>query len=393
MSANSNKEMKPLDGIRVLDLSRILAGPWAGQVLADLGAEVIKVERPEHGDDTRKWGPPYLKDVDGNETAESAYYLSANRGKQSIEIDITSPAGIEQTIELIKEADVLIENFKVGSLQNYGLDYASVSQVNPRLVYCSITGCGQTGSRAEQAGYDLMIQAQSGLMSITGESAAHGGQPTKVGVAITDIATGLYSVIAIQAALIERQTSGVGKHIDMALLDCATALLANQASNYLVGREVPQRLGNEHPNIVPYQSFPTADGYIIVAVGNDQQFERFCRALDNPGWAKDKRFIANQSRVKHRAEITQLITEVLMTRGCTLWLELFESENIPAAPINDLDQAFEDLHLRSRDMIQDYQHSHGVTVQAVGSPIKFVGEGKKKVAPPPTLGWSNSKET
>ena len=386
MPDKPNKEMNPLAGIKVIDLSRVLAGPWAGQVLADLGAEVIKVERPGKGDDTRQWGPPFLKDSQGVDTAESAYYLCANRGKQSIELDIASPEDQEKIILLIKDADVLIENFKVGGLEKHGLDYSSLEKINPGLVYCSITGFGQNGSRSHQAGYDLMIQAQSGLMSITGEPADRGGQPNKVGVAITDITTGLYAVVAIQAALFERQSSCVGKHIDMSLLDCATALLANQASNYLVGGQVPHRMGNEHPNIVPYQSFATRDGRIVVAVGNDQQFERFCQIIDRQSWVNDDRFINNDARLLHRSVLTEGIGEILLERTSSAWLKLFEQQNIPAAPINDIAQALADSQLRERGMIEDYQHPQSSGLRGVASPISFVGEAKKKMAAAPMLG-------
>ena len=274
----------PLAGLKVLDMSRILAGPWAGQLLADLGADVIKIERPKCGDDTRSWGPPYLKDRDGKDTEDAAYFFCANRGKKSVTVDITCPEGQEIIRKLARQSDVLIENYKVGGLANYGLDYHSLSKINPKLIYCSITGFGQTGPYANLPGYDFLIQGMGGLMSVTGEPddpKKETSGPTKVGVAVTDLFTGLYASNAIQAALIERQNSGLGQYIDLALLDVQTATLANQASNYLVGGLVPERLGNAHPNIVPYQAFSTSDGHIIIAVGNDQQFSRLCDALEH----------------------------------------------------------------------------------------------------------------
>lgn len=378
--------MSPLAGINVLDMSRVLAGPWAGQVLADLGAKVTKVERPGTGDDTRHWGPPYLPDDDGNPTSESAYFMSANRGKSSLSIDITSEQGQAQIRELVRASDVLIENYKVGGLAQYGLDYDALREINPGLVYCSITGFGQTGPYADRAGYDFMIQAMSGLMSITGSADEQGGEPTKVGVAVTDIVTGLYAVIAIQAALLERQQTGLGKHIDMALLDCATALLANQATNYLVGNTVPGRLGNTHPNIVPYQAFPTADGHIIIAVGNDGQFAKLCTLLDRENWANDARYQTNAARVAAREDLVPAISDILTTQTSEQWLTQLNPLGIPCGPINTLDQVFADPQLQFRNMIQPTQHPHRETpVPLVSSPIQFVGEQKINTAAPPLL--------
>ncbi|MGK0272200.1 MAG: crotonobetainyl-CoA:carnitine CoA-transferase CaiB-like acyl-CoA transferase [Cocleimonas sp.] len=379
------KSMQPLAGITVIDMSRILAGPWAGQVLADLGATVIKIERPEVGDDTRHWGPPYLKDRDGNDTEDAAYFLSANRGKQSISINITKEDGQQQVKELIATADVLIENYKLGGLAEYGLDYESVKILNPALVYCSITGFGQTGPYAKRAGYDFMIQAMGGLMSITGEPDSQGGMPTKVGVAVTDIFTGLYSVIGIQAALHERQHTGLGKHVDMALFDCTAAILANQASNYLIGDTIPERLGNAHPNIVPYQAFASSDGHLIIAVGNDGQFSTLCELLELPELAIHANYKTNASRVRNREVLCDQLQTVLLTRKTDDWLEALEAVNVPCGPINTIDQVFNDPQILARDMLQSVQHPVAGEINLVASPIQFVGEKKCEVSAPPIL--------
>ena len=380
-----NPMMQPLTGIKVIDMSRILAGPWAGQVLADLGATVLKIERPEVGDDTRHWGPPYLKDKEGNDTKDAAYFFSANRGKQSLAIDITQPEGQAAIRELVADADVLIENYKLGGLAKYGLDYESLKSVNPALVYCSITGFGQTGSYAHRAGYDFMIQAMGGLMSVTGDPDSAGGMPMKVGVAVTDIFTGLYSVIGIQAALHERYTTGLGKHIDMALFDCSAAILANQASNYLVGGVVPERMGNTHPNIVPYQVFKSADGHLIVAVGNDGQFANFCGVLNRPELAEDEVYQTNDARVGHRDELCELLQTLLLERTTAEWLLALEAVNVPCGPINNVEQVFNDPQILSRDMVHTVEHSVAGEIRVVGSPIKFVGEDKCQVGAPPVL--------
>ncbi|PWQ96063.1 CaiB/BaiF CoA transferase family protein [Leucothrix pacifica] len=385
MSDVNNQAMAPLSGLKVIDMSRILAGPWAGQVLADLGADVIKIERPKVGDDTRHWGPPYLKDRDGNDTRDAAYFFSANRGKQSVCIDITEAEGQAQIRELIASADVLIENYKVGGLAKYGLDYESLKAVNPALVYCSITGFGQTGPYAQRAGYDFMIQAMGGLMSITGEPDSVGGQPTKVGVAVTDIFTGLYSVIGIQAALHERQRTGLGKHVDMALFDCSAAILANQASNYLIGGVVPGRMGNAHPNIVPYQNFESADGHLIIAVGNDGQFANLCGVLGKPELAENPDYRTNASRVKNREVLCPLLQTELLSRTTAQWLETFEAVNVPCGPINTVDQVFNDPQILARDMVQTVEHPVGGEIKLAASPIRFVGEGKAEVGAPPVL--------
>ncbi|WP_312935703.1 CaiB/BaiF CoA transferase family protein, partial [Stutzerimonas nitrititolerans] len=322
--------MSALSHIRVLDLSRVLAGPWAGQILGDLGAEVIKVERPVTGDDTRHWGPPFLKDAQGENTAEAAYYLSANRNKQSLTVDFTRPEGQRIVRELVAQSDVLLENFKVGGLAAYGLDYASLKAINPRLIYCSITGFGQDGPYASRAGYDFMIQGLGGLMSLTGRSdAEEGAGPVKVGVALTDILTGLYATVGVLAALAHRERTGEGQHIDTALLDVQVACLGNQALNYLTTGVAPRRMGNAHPNIVPYQDFPTADGDIILTVGNDGQFRKFCEVAGHPEWAADPRFASNKARVAHRAELIPLIRQATVFRTTAEWLAALERAGVP----------------------------------------------------------------
>ena len=381
--------MQPLAGITVIDMSRILAGPWAGQVLADLGATVIKIERSKVGDDTRHWGPPYLKDRDGNDTEDAAYFFSANRGKQSVCIDITQEQGQQQIRELISNADVLIENYKVGGLAKYALDYESLKAINPALVYCSITGFGQTGPYAQCPGYDFMIQAMGGLMSITGEPDTAGGMPTKVGVAVTDIFTGLYSVIGIQAALHERQQTGLGKHVDMALFDCTVAILANQASNYLIGDMVPERMGNAHPNIVPYQAFTSADGHLIIAVGNDGQFSNLCQVLGIPELANHADYQANAARVRNREDLCDQLQTVLLTKTTNEWLAALATANVPCGPINTIEQVFNDPQILARDMLQTVEHPVAGEIQLVANPIKFVGEKKGAVSAPPVLDESD----
>ncbi|MEP1330749.1 CaiB/BaiF CoA-transferase family protein [Pseudophaeobacter sp.] len=333
----------PLSGLKVVELARILAGPWIGQSLADLGADVVKVESPE-GDDTRRWGPPFIE-RDGDKTA--AYYYAANRGKTCVTADFRTDAGRAQVLDLIRDADILIENFKVGGLAKYGLDYDSLAQVNPRLIYCSVTGFGQDGPYAKRAGYDFLLQGMSGLMSITGEPA---GQPQKVGVAITDVVTGLYGTIGILAAVEQRHRSGRGQHIDMSLLDCATAVLANQAMNYLATGESPTRLGNEHPNIAPYQVMMVSDGHIILAVGNDGQFQRLCDVLGLEGVKSDARFASNQSRVANRQALTALLEAVVAGWTQAELLAALEAATVPAGPINTVGQAFEDPQIQHRQM-------------------------------------------
>ena len=379
--------MGALTGLKVLDLSRVLAGPWAGQMLADLGADVVKVERPEVGDDTRAWGPPYLRDADGRDTSEAAYFLSANRNKRSITIDFTQAEGQQQVRELVAEADVLIENFKVGGLAAYGLDYASLQQLNPGLIYCSITGFGQTGPYAKRAGYDFMIQAMGGLMSVTGKAAGEeGAGPVKVGVALTDILTGLYASNAVLAALAERERSGQGQYIDLALLDVQVACLGNQALNYLTTGVPPQRLGNAHPNIVPYQDFPTADGDFILTVGNDGQFRRFCEVAGHPEWASDARFASNAQRVAHRAELIPLIRQATVFRTTAEWIIALERAGVPCGPINDLAQVFADEQIKARGVQITLPHALSGEVALVANPIRLSRTPVEYRTAPPMLG-------
>jgi crotonobetainyl-CoA:carnitine CoA-transferase CaiB-like acyl-CoA transferase len=376
-----------LSHLRVLDLSRVLAGPWAGQILADLGAEVIKVERPGVGDDTRAWGPPFLQNAQGENTSEAAYYLSANRNKQSVTIDFTQAEGRRLVRELAAKSDILIENFKVGGLAAYGLDYESLSELNPRLIYCSITGFGQNGPYAKRAGYDFMIQGLGGMMSLTGRpDGEDGGGPLKVGVALTDILTGLYSSVAILAALAHRDQGGSGQHIDMALLDVQVACLANQAMNYLTTGVAPKRLGNAHPNIVPYQDFPTADGDFILTVGNDGQFRKFCEVAGHAEWADDPRFTSNARRVAHRAELIPLIRQATVFKSTTQWLTALERVGVPCGPINDLAAVFADPQVLARGLRIDLPNSLGGTTPQVASPLRLSATPVHYRNAPPLLG-------
>lgn len=364
--------MKLLEGVRVLDLSRILAGPWATQVLADFGADVIKVERPGVGDDTRTWGPPYLKDADGNDTSESAYYLCANRGKRSVAIDFTTAEGQALIRELLTRCDVLVENYKVGGLKKYGLDFASVHAINPSLVYCSITGYGQDGPYAQRAGYDAAIQAIGGLMSVTGEpDDSPGAGPQKVGVAATDLMTGMYAATAILAALRHAERTGVGQQIDLALLDTQVAWLANQASNYLIGGVVPTRQGTAHPNIVPYQVMPASDGYFMLAVGNDGQFARLCEVIGEPQLASDPRYATNNARVAHRGELVPYLQQRLSMRPAAEWLAALETAVVPANTVNRIDQVFDDPQVQARGLRIELPHTGGGNVSMVRNPLKF----------------------
>ncbi|MFD2234321.1 CaiB/BaiF CoA transferase family protein [Phaeospirillum tilakii] len=372
-----------LSHLRVLDLSRVLAGPWAGQMLADLGAEVIKVEKPVAGDDTRHWGPPFLRAPDGSDTGESAYYLAANRGKRSLAIDITRPEGQDLIRRLARRCDVVLENFKVGGLAKYGLDYPALRAEKPDLVYCSITGFGQDGPLAARAGYDFLVQGMGGLMSLTGEA---DGEPMKVGVALTDLFTGMYATVAVLAALAHRDRTGEGQAIDLALLDVQVAMLANQASNYLVGGVVPTRLGNAHPNIVPYQAFATADGHVILAVGNDGQFRRFCAVAGRPELADDPRFATNTARVHHRETLIPLLRPLIAGRSSRDWIAALEAEGVPCGPINRLDQVFDTEQLRHRGMVATLPHPLGGTVRTVANPIKLSATPVGYDRPPPLLG-------
>lgn len=376
-----------LSHIRVLDLSRVLAGPWCGQILGDLGAEVIKVERPGSGDDTRHWGPPFLKDDQGESTAEAAYYLSANRNKQSLTVDFTRPEGQRIIRELVAQSDVLLENFKVGGLAAYGLDYASLKAINPRLIYCSITGFGQDGPYAKRAGYDFMIQGLGGLMSLTGRSDdEEGAGPVKVGVALTDILTGLYASVGVLAALAHRERTGEGQHIDTALLDVQVACLGNQALNYLTTGVAPKRMGNAHPNIVPYQDFPTADGDIILTIGNDGQFRKFCEVAGRPEWADDPRFSSNKARVAHRVELIPLIRQVTVFRTTAEWVSALERAGVPCGPINDVAQVFDDQQVCHRGLRFEMPHPQAGSVPLVASPLRLSASPVSYRHAPPLLG-------
>ena len=361
----------PLDGLRVLDLSRVLAGPWATQLLADLGADVTKVERPDGGDDTRAWGPPFAAD------GTSAYFLSANRGKRSVTLDLADPAGQRAVRELAAAADVLVENFKVDGLARYGLDYPTLSAENPRLIYCSITGFGQTGPDRHRPGYDFMIQGMGGLMSLTGEP---DGEPQKVGVAITDLMTGMYAVSAILAATLERERSGLGQHIDLALFDVQLATLANQAMNYLVGGVAPTRMGNAHPNIVPYQSFGTADGFVIVTVGNDGQFARYVAALGVPELAADARFATNADRVRNRATLVPLLAERMRGRTTAKWVALLDASGVPCGPVNTVAEAFAEPQAVARGMVTEHADGVDGVFRAVRFPVRFSRTSERREA-------------
>ncbi|QFT99989.1 Formyl-coenzyme A transferase (plasmid) [Roseovarius sp. THAF8] len=375
----------PLEGLRVLDLSRILAGPSCAQTLGDLGADVIKIERPDKGDDTRGWGPPFLKDRDGNDTLESAYFMSTNRNKRSLTIDISSQDGLEIINDLIDKSDVLIENFKVGDLKRRGLDWDTVHARNPNIVYCSITGFGQSGPYATRPGYDFVVQGMGGLMSITGETE---GMPMKVGVPISDIMAGMYATVSILAALRERDQTGSGRHIDISLLDCQVGWLYNQASNYLIGGTEPQRLGNAHPNIVPYETFATADGHINLAVGNDNQFERLCQAIERPDLVDISRSATNTQRLVNRNAILIEIRSEFTKRSSSKWLADLQTAGIPCGPINTLAQVFDDPHIQARGIVQEVEHSAAPDVKAkiMRTPIRMEGHELDVRLPPPMLG-------
>lgn len=367
-----------LDGIKVVDLSRVLAGPWASQLLADLGADVIKIERPGEGDDTRQWAPPSLAD------GTAAYFLCTNRGKRSITVDITTTAGQAIICDLVRNADVLIENYKVGGLARYQLDYPSLAAINPRLIYCSITGFGQDGPYADMPGYDYIVQGMSGLMSITGPV---DGEPHKVGVAVTDLFTGLYASNAIMAALLARHHSGLGQYIDMALFDCAVAMLANVNMNWLIGHQLPPRLGNAHPNIVPYQVFATQDaGHFILACGNDRQFRVLAECVGHPEWAHDERFMTNAARVEHRALLIPMLHEIFVMRERDEWLALFDSVKIPCGPINTVDEALHDPQIKHRGLEIHLRDTKGHTVPLIGCPIKLSANPIAYSLAPPKLG-------
>jgi len=384
--------MTSLDGIRILDLSRVLAGPWCTQTLADLGADVIKIERPGSGDDTRSWGPPFLRDAQGQDTHEAAYYLGTNRNKRSVTCDFARPAGQALVRELAKHCHVFVENFKVGDMARYGLDYACLRELNPKLVYCSVTGFGQSGPYRERAGYDYAVQGMGGLMSITGERDDLGGGPQKVGVAVADLFTGMYSSVAILAALRHADRTGQGQHIDMALLDTQVAMLANLGANYLVSGNVPGRAGNAHQNIVPYQVFevsPPPDGHkdhLILAVGNDGQFAKFCEVAGRPELARDERFARNQDRVRNRAVLVPLLEAVMKTRTKAQWLPALEAAKVPCGAINNLSEVFADPQVNARGMVDEWAHPLQPGLRLVASPMKLSETPVRRELPPPLLG-------
>ncbi len=387
--------MNSLDGIRVLDLSRVLAGPWCTQTLADLGADVIKIERPGSGDDTRSWGPPFLKNAQGQDTAEAAYYLGANRNKRSVTCDIAQSEGQALIRELVKHCDVFVENFKVGDMARYGLDYASLRAIKPQLVYCSVTGFGQTGPYRERAGYDYAVQGMGGLMSVTGEREDLGGGPQKVGVAVADLFTGMYATVAILAALRHAERTGEGQHVDMALLDTQVAMLANLGSNYLVSGKVPGRAGNAHQNIVPYQVFevmaaegapPEQRDHLILAVGNDGQFAKFCAVAGHPEWAQHPHYAQNADRVRHRAELVPLLEAVMKTRTKASWLAALEAAKVPCGAINTLGEVFADPQVQDRGMVNRWAHPVQPDLKLVASPIKMSQTPVRQSLPPPLLG-------
>ncbi len=397
-----NTPQGALSHLKVLDLSRVLAGPWCTQMLADMGADVVKVERPLAGDDTRHWGPPFMPGADGMPTQDATYFTACNRNKRSITIDMAKEEGQALIRQMAVQSDILVENFKVGGLAHYGLDYASLKALNPRLIYCSITGFGQTGPYAERAGYDLMIQAMSGMMSITGRADGEpGGGPQRAGVAITDVFTGIYATSAILAAVEMRHRTGEGQHIDMALLDVGMAILANQAAGFINTGAEPQRMGNAHPSLVPYQDFPTLDGAMLLAIGNDGQFARFCRAAGRPEWAQDPRFTTNTRRVENRSTLIPLMMEVTRTRSTDAWIALLEDKAVPCGPINTLARAFADPQVQARGLVQNqpvapvkYAQAAPETIanasyesiRTVASPIRLSAAPVQLRYPPPALG-------
>ena len=381
-----------LSGIRVLDLSRVLAGPWCTQTLADLGADVIKIERPQTGDDTRTWGPPFLKDAQGNDTQEAAYYLGTNRNKRSVTCDIARPEGQELIRELAVHCDVFVENFKVGDMARYGLDFESIKAINPRMVYCSVTGFGQTGPYADRAGYDYAIQGMGGLMSVTGERDDIGGGPQKVGVAVADLMTGMYATVGILAALRHAEKTGIGQQVDMALLDTQVAMLANLGANYLVSGNVPGRMGNAHQNIVPYQGFEVATAsdsskdHIIIAVGNDSQFRKYCDVANMSGLGINPLFALNRDRVKNRAQLVPILEAVMRSRSKAEWLAALEAAKVPCGAINNLAEVFADPQIEARGMVTHWQHPHLNDLRLVSSPIKLSATPVRTDMPPPLLG-------
>ncbi|RTQ32039.1 CoA transferase [Variovorax gossypii] len=379
-----------LDGIKVLDLSRVLAGPWCTQILADLGADVVKIERPGVGDDTRTWGPPFIKDANGNDTDQASYFTACNRNKRSVTVDMATPDGQALLKQMAAQADIVVENFKTGGLKQYGLDHESLRAANPRLIYCSVTGFGHDGPYAERAGYDLMIQAMTGMMSITGRpDDVPGGGPLRVGVALTDLFTGVYASTAILAALQVRDRTGEGQHIDMALLDVGMAILANQASAFLNTGKAPGRQGNTHPSLAPYQDFPTQDGAMLLAIGNNGQFARFCEAGGHPEWATDARFATNTLRVKHRGVLIPMMEELTRTRTTAAWVTLLEDKAVPCGPINDIAQAFDDAQVKARGLAVTLPRDAGdgiASITGVASPLRLSGTPPVLRHAPPALG-------
>ena len=378
---------RPLSHIRVLDLTRVLAGPWAAQNLADLGAEVIKIERPGSGDDTRSWGPPFVKDSDGKETGESAYFVSVNRGKKSVTLDIATPEGGRLARELAAKCDVLLENYKVGGLAKYGLGYADVKKANPGIVYCSVTGYGQSGPHAHRPGYDFIFQGMGGLMSITGErDELPGGGPQKVGIAVTDVMAGMYASVAVTAALLHRERTGEGQYIDVALLDTIVAFGANQISNYFASGAVPKRWGNAHPNLTPYEVFPTADGHLILGAGNDSQWASFCSAAARPELSSDPRFRTMTDRIRNREALIPIIQGIMKTRANRDWIARLEAANVPCGPINSYEEVFEDPQVRHRGLKVEMAHPLAGSIAGVASPMRMSQTPVTYEAPPPLLG-------
>lgn len=381
------ERLAPLAGIRVLDLSRVLAGPWCTQNLADLGADVIKIERPGTGDDTRTWGPPYLKDENGNDTSESAYYLSTNRNKRSVAIDFSRPEGAELVREMAKQCDILVENFKLGGLKKYGLDYDTLKEINPKLIYCSITGFGQTGPLASLPGYDFMIQGMGGLMSITGErDDLPGGGPQKAGVAVTDVITGMYATVAVLGALHERNRSGLGQYIDLALLDSHIAMLANQNLNYMTSGVAPRRYGNAHQNIVPYQVFEASDGHLIVAVGNDGQFRAYCEVLGRPDLADNPDYATNSQRLRNRDELVPVLVDIMKKKPRDHWLDALQEVGVPCGPINNLDEVFDHPQVKAREIWREIEHPVAGKAPTAANPIRYSDTPIEYRMAPPLLG-------
>ena len=379
--------MGPLVGLRVLDLSRVLAGPWASQIFCDYGADVIKVERPGVGDDTRKFGPPWITDEGTGEIIDAAYFACANRGKRSVTLNMSKPEGQAIVRRLAEQSDIVIENYKVGALAKYGLDYAALKEINPRLIYCSITGFGQTGPYRNRPGYDFLIQGMGGLMSVTGErDDLPGGGPQRAGVALADIIAGMYATSAILAALHRRERTGQGEYIDLALLDSQVAVLANQGMNWLIGGNVPQRSGNGHPNIAPYQAFATADGYIILAVGNDEQFVRFCNVAGRPDIGLDSKFTTIAARNANRSELLPLVAALIRARPSEEWIEMLEAAGVPCGPINSIDKVFEDEQVQARAMRVDLPHPRAGTLPSIANPVRFTNAPIEYTHAPPTLG-------